>query len=133
MAKDEEEERLRKVALRNAQSILVARQRADEALRKQTDWLQVTLSSIGDAVISTNAEGRVTFMNGVAEALTGYTSAEALHRPLADVFHLINEQTREPAENPVPRVLREGVIAGLPNQTVLVARDGTERDGSRRN
>jgi PAS domain S-box-containing protein len=127
MAKDEEEERLRKVALRNAQSILVARQRADEALRKQTDWLQVTLSSIGDAVISTNAEGRVTFMNGVAEALTGYTSAEALHRPLADVFHLINEQTREPAENPVPRVLREGVIAGLPNQTVLVARDGTER------
>ena len=65
-AKNDEEELLRSVALQNAQSILLARQRAEEALRKQSEWLRITLASIGDAVISTDAEGRVTFMNGVA-------------------------------------------------------------------
>jgi PAS domain S-box-containing protein len=124
---DDEEERLRTVALRNAQSILAARLEAAEALRRQSEWLRVTLASIGDAVISTDAEGRVTFLNGVAEALTGWTQAEALHRPLPEVLHLINDQTRQPAENPASRALREGTIAGLGNHTVLVARDGTER------
>ena len=74
---DDEEEQLRSVALQNAQSILAARRGAEEALRKQSEWLRVTLASIGDAVISTDAEGRVTFMNGVAETLTGWTQAEA--------------------------------------------------------
>ena len=86
-----------------------------------------TLASIGDAVISTDAEGRVTFMNGVAEALTGWPQAEALGRPLPDVFHIVNERTRQPVENPVLRALREGTIVGLANHTVLIARDGTER------
>ena len=70
-ANDDEGDRLRAVALQNAQSILRARQRAEEELRKQSEWLRITLASIGDAVISTDAEGRVTFMNGVAESLTG--------------------------------------------------------------
>ncbi len=126
-AKDDEEERLRGVALQNAQSILLARQRAEEALRKQSDWLRITLASIGDAVISTDAEGRVTFMNGVAEALTGWPQAEAVGRPLPDVFHIVNERTRQPVENPALRAVREGTIVGLANHTVLVARDGTER------
>jgi PAS domain S-box-containing protein len=126
-AKDDEEERLRIVALRNAQSILLARQRAEEALRQQSDWLRVTLASIGDAVISTDAEGRVTFMNAVAETLTGWTQAEAQGRPLPEVFHIVNEETRQPAENPALRALREGTIVGLANSTVLIARDGTER------
>src|SRR4051794_4182178 len=126
-AKDDEEERLRTVALRNAQSILVARQRAEEALRRQSEWLRVTLASIGDAVISTDAEGRVTFLNGVAEALTGWPQAEAARRPLPDIFRIINEHTRKPVENPADRALNEGVIVGLANHTVLIARDGTER------
>ena len=104
----EEEQQLRSVALQNAQSILIARRQAEEALRKHSEWLRVTLASIGDGVISTDAEGRVTFMNGVAEALTGWPQAEALGHPLPEVFHIINEQTRQPVENPALRALREG-------------------------
>jgi PAS domain S-box-containing protein len=126
-AQDNEEERLRAVALQNAQSILLARGRAEEALQKQSEWLRITLASIGDAVISTDAEGRVTFMNGAAEALTGWPQAEAVGRPLPDVFHIVNEPTRQPVENPALRALREGTIVGLANHTVLIARDGRER------
>ncbi|HJT78136.1 MAG TPA: PAS domain S-box protein [Gemmataceae bacterium] len=127
MANRDEEERLRAVALQNARSIVLARQRSEEALRRQSDWLRVTLASIGDAVISTDAEGRVTFMNAVAEALTGWTQAEAQGRPLPEVFHIVNEETRQPAENPALRALREGTIVGLANSTLLIARDGSER------
>lgn len=77
-ATDHEEARLRSVALQNARSIDLARRRAEEALRKQSEWLRVTLSSIGDGVISTDADGRVSFMNGVAESLTGWRLNEAL-------------------------------------------------------
>ncbi|MDQ3011043.1 MAG: ATP-binding protein, partial [Acidobacteriota bacterium] len=124
--KDDEEELLRSVALQNAQSILIARQRAEDALRKQSEWLRVTLASIGDAVISTDAEGSVTFMNGIAESLTGWTQAEALGHPLPDIFHIINEQNRQPVDNPAIRALREGNIVGLANHTTLIAKDGTE-------
>ncbi len=124
---DDEEERLRAVALQTAQSIHAARRRAEEELRKQTEWLRVTLASIGDGVISTDAEGRVTFMNGVAEQLTGWPQAEAIRRSLPDVFRIVNESTRQPIENPALRALREGAIVGLANHTVLVARDGSER------
>lgn len=126
-ARDNEEERLRSVALQNAQSILQARRRAEEELRKQSEWLRVTLSSIGDVVISTDAEGRVSFMNGVAESLTGWSQSEALGHPLPDVFHIVNEQSRQPVENPALRALRAGTIVGPANHTVLVAKDKTER------
>jgi PAS domain S-box-containing protein len=126
-ANEDEDALLRSVALQNAKSILLARQRAEEALRKQSEWLRITLASIGDAVISTDAEARVTFLNVVAEALTGWTQAEAVGHPLSDIFHVINERTREPVENPALRALREGTIVGLANHTVLIARDGTER------
>ncbi len=122
-----EEEELRSVTLQNAQSILLARRRAEEELRKQSEWLRVTLSSIGDAVISTDAEGRVTFMNGVAETLTGWRQAEALGRPLPDVFQIFDEASRRAAENPVEKVLRLGRVVGLANHTILIAKDGTER------
>jgi PAS domain S-box-containing protein len=101
--------------------------RDEESLRKQSEWLRVALASIGDAVMSTDAEGRVTFMNGVAEALTGWPQAEALGRPLPEVFHIINACTREPADDPALRALREGAVVGLADHTILVARDGTER------
>src|SRR5881275_1306411 len=123
-AKDDEEERLRAVALRNAQSILLARQRAEEALRKQSEWLRIALASIGDAVISTDAEGRVTFLNRVAESLTGWPEAEALGRPLPDVLRIVSEATGLAVEDPALRALREGTIVGLANHTILVARDG---------
>lgn len=125
-ARDDDAE-LRSVALQNAQSILLARRRAEEALRKQSEWLRITLASIGDAVISTDVNGKVTFMNGVAQRLTGWPEAEALGRPLADVFRIINERTRQPVENPALRALREGAVVGLANHTLLVARDGSER------
>jgi PAS domain S-box-containing protein len=126
-ASDEEEERLRSVALQNAHSILVARRRAEEALRKQSEWLRITLSSIGDAVISTDAEGRVTFMNRVAETLTGWPESEAIGRLLPEVFHIVDEATRQSGESPALRALREGGVVGLANHTVLIARDGSER------
>ena len=89
--------------------------------------LATTLRSVGDAVISTDATGAIQFMNTVAESLTGWSEQEARHRPLVEVFRIVNEQTREPVESPVAKVLREGKIVGLANHTVLIARDDTER------
>jgi PAS domain S-box-containing protein len=86
----------------------------------------VTLKSIGDAVIATDAKGRLELLNPVAETLTGWTNEEARGRPLAEVFRIINEETRQPVENPVARVMREGVVVGLANHTALIARNGTE-------
>lgn len=123
---DNEEERLRSVALQNAQSILLARQRAEEALRKESERLRVTLASIGDAVISTDVQGRVTFMNAKAEFLAGWSEADALGLPLPDVFRIINEETRQPVDNPVEKVLREGKLIELASHTVLIAQDGKE-------
>jgi PAS domain S-box-containing protein len=101
--------------------------RSEEDLHKQSDWLRVTLASIGDAVLCTDAQGRITFMNTVAETLTGWPLAEALGRPLTEVFRIVNEFTGEPAENPALLALRDGAIAGLANHTILIARDGTAR------
>ena len=86
----------------------------------------VTLASIGDAVIATDTQGRVTFLNPMAESLTGWPLAEAVGRPLAEVFRIINEQTRQPVEDPAAKVLRLGTLVGLANHTALVARDGRE-------
>jgi PAS domain S-box-containing protein len=126
-SQDDEERRLRSVALQNANTLLTVRQTVDRELAAERERLRITLASIGDAVISTDAEGRVTYLNGVAESLTGWTQAEAAGRPLQDVFQVVNEYTRQPAENPALRALREGVGVGLTNDTVLIARDGSER------
>lgn len=95
-------------------------------LREQREWLRTTLASIGDAVIATDREGRVAFLNPVAENLTGWRADAAVGQPLERVFPIINEYTRRPVENPVAKVLREGKIVGLANHTVLTARDGQE-------
>jgi PAS domain S-box-containing protein len=125
-AKDDEEQLLRSVVQQNAQSIHLARRRADEVLRKESDWLRVTLSSIGDAVITTDVEGRVTFMNRVAESLTGWTQDEALGRSLPDIFQILNEESRQPVENPALRTLSAGATVRLANHTILIAKDGTD-------
>jgi two-component system cell cycle sensor histidine kinase/response regulator CckA len=100
---------------------------AEEALRRSEESLSVTLNSIGDAVLATDTEGRVTRLNPVAEKLTGWPQAEALGRPVAEVFHIINETTRAPGVIPVDKVLATGEIHGLANHTILIARDGAER------
>ena len=101
--------------------------RALEELAQEREQLAVTLRSIGDAVIATDEAGKVTVLNSVAEALTGWAADEARGRPLGEVYHIVNEETREPVANPAERVLREGVLVGLANHTLLVARDGTLR------
>jgi PAS domain S-box-containing protein len=101
--------------------------RAADQLAAEKARLAVTLGSIGDAVIATDAARRVTVFNSVAEQLTGWRADEALNRPVDDVFRIINEETRRREESPVERVLREGVVVGLANHTVVIARDGTER------
>jgi PAS domain S-box-containing protein len=124
---DEEEKLLRTIAPQNAQSILQARQQAEEDLRTQTERLRITLASIGDAVISTDADGRVTFMNGVAEKLTGWLQTEAIGRRVTDVFHVVDERTGHTVERPALRALEQGTVAGLATHTVLIARNGTAR------
>ncbi len=105
---------------------IVQRKRAEETVQEQRERLRVTLASIGDAVIATDQSGRITFMNAVAEGLTGWAFAESAGKPTAKVFHIINEQTRTIVDDPVARVLREGTIVGLANHTILVKKDGTE-------
>ena len=100
-----------------------ARRRAEANER----WLSAVLSSIGDAVIATDGQGRVCFTNPVARSLTGWGEEEATGKPLEDVFAIVSEDDRRPVENPVARVIREGVVVGLANHTALIARDGTER------
>jgi PAS domain S-box-containing protein len=93
---------------------------------ERRELLRITLNSIGDAVITTDVDGRITYLNAVAESLTGWGRREALGRPLDRVFRIVNEQTRQAVENPAARALREGVVVGLANHTVLIRKDGRE-------
>ena len=95
--------------------------------RQERERVRVTLDSIGDAVITTDAEGRVNFMNRVAESLIGWSNNEASGKPLEQVFTIVNEQTRQTVANPALRALDHGVIVGLANHSVLIAKDGSER------
>ncbi|MBI4996617.1 MAG: EAL domain-containing protein [Rhodocyclales bacterium] len=102
------------------------RDAAESSLFAEKERAQVTLASIGDAVITTDVGGHVQFLNGVAEELTGWSSEEAQGQPLDRVFRIINEGTRETIDNPVQIVLHSGAIVGLANHTVLIRRDGGE-------
>jgi two-component system cell cycle sensor histidine kinase/response regulator CckA len=103
------------------------RKQAEEALAAEKERLSVTLRSIGDGVITTDVEAKVILINKVAVELTGWTEEEAVGRPLTEVFHIISEETRERCENPAEKVMATGKIVGLADDTVLIARDGTER------
>ena len=102
-------------------------QRANTSLQIERERFRTTLSSIGDAVIATDTDGQVTFVNTVAQELTGWAMADALNQPLETIFRIVHETTRAQVENPALRALREGIIIGLANHTVLIARDGSER------
>lgn len=103
------------------------RQLAEDDMRRQKEWLQVTLQSIGDAVIATSPSGHIVFMNPVAQAYLGWSEEEAAGRPLKEVFRIVNEYTGEPVDSPVSEVIRRGVVVGLANHTLLIHRDGSRR------
>ena len=103
-----------------------ARRSAEKKLREQRELLQVTLESIGDAVIATDIEGKINFINPTAEKITGWTIEEAEGRQLEEVFRIVNEETREPIESPFEAIKREGITVGLANHTMLISKDGGE-------
>ncbi len=105
---------------------ITERRRLEREAHAHQQWFQVTLGSIGDAVIATDPEARVTFMNPSAEKLTGWAQQEAVGRPLAEVFNIVNEETRHSVESPVVKAVREGAVVGLANHTLLIAKDGQE-------
>lgn len=105
---------------------ITARRQAERALAREKEVAEVTLQAIGDGVIRTDADGRIEYLNPVAEMHTGWPLADAYGRFLTDVFDIVNEHTREPTPNPVTRCLREGRIVGLANHSVLRRRDGQE-------
>lgn len=100
--------------------------RAQIRSNDRREVLRVTLQSIGDAVITTDIEGRITYLNNVAESLTGWSHEDALGQPLDTVFQILNELTRLPVQNPAARALHEGVVVGLANHTVLIQKNGKE-------
>jgi PAS domain S-box-containing protein len=99
---------------------------ARDALTREKELLATTLASIGDAVVVTDAEGRITYVNSEAERLTKWSNADAAGQPLPNVFRIVNEETRAAVEDPVKKVLRLGRVVGLANHTVLLAKDGSE-------
>lgn len=106
---------------------LVSREKAAFVIAEQGERFRTTLASIGDAVITTDTEGRVTNLNAVAEELTGWPLHEAQGQSLTLIFKIVNESTRLPVENPALRALRTGTIIGLANHTILIAKGGHER------
>ncbi|MDP4174227.1 MAG: PAS domain S-box protein [Bacteroidota bacterium] len=100
--------------------------KTESRLKASQRWLSTTLKSIGDAVIATNVNGLVTFMNTVAESLTGFSYSEADGKPLEEIFNIINEFTREKIEHPVAKVIRNGAVVGLANHTLLISKNGKE-------
>lgn len=98
----------------------------EEALADEKERLAVTLRSIGDGVITTDTDGNIVLINKVAEKLTGWSQQEAFGRKLEEVFHIVNEKTRQPCESPVDKVMATGMVVGLANHTVLIAKDGRE-------
>jgi PAS domain S-box-containing protein len=129
----ETQHRLKNLVHVETQHLLEVQERINQQLQQANVTLQiseaklgVTLNSIGDGVIATDAEGRVTLLNPLAERLTGWTRTEAAGRPVDEIFHIISQETRQPAAIPVKETLARGTIQGLANHTILIARDGRE-------
>ena len=111
---------------------ITQRRAAERELWESRERLRITLDSIGDALITTDAVDHVTYVNPVAEKLLGYSVEQANGQPLGDVFKIVNEFSRDVVENPVERVLRDGHVVGLANHTVLIRRGGIEMPKSMR-
>ncbi len=105
---------------------ITERRQMEDTLFEEKELAQVTLRSIGDAVITTNIDAQIEFLNPIAENLTGWRMEDAIGRDLVDVFRVINEDSREPVVDPVARCLKEGCVVGLANHSILIRRDGSE-------
>ncbi|MBU4100957.1 MAG: PAS domain S-box protein, partial [Proteobacteria bacterium] len=104
----------------------VYKHKIESKLKENERWLSTILKSIGDAVVVTDTEGNIKFMNDVAGYLTGWKLEQAIGKPLVDIFNIVNEKTRKKVEDPVTKVIREGKVVGLANHTILISKDGTE-------
>jgi PAS domain S-box-containing protein len=131
----ERQQKLQNLVHRETERLLQIQEATNAALQQVNATLQVseaklavTLNSIGDAVMTTDADARVTLLNPLAEALTGWLQADAAGRPVDEIFHIISKETRELSTIPVMATLAHGTIQGLANHTVLIARDGAEHD-----
>ena len=112
--------------LHTAVEMALYKYKMESRLKEREGWLSTILLSIGDAVIVTDVEGNIQFMNDVACSLTGWKHEDAFGKSLVDIFNIINEKTRKKVEDPVTKVIREGRVVGLANHTLLISRDGTE-------
>jgi len=110
--------------LNTAIEIALYKHKIEKKLRQSEAWLSTMLNSIGDAVIAADTNERITFMNPVAQFLTGWAQEDAVQKPLTQVFHIINEKTGEIVENNFDKVIRKNMIIGLANHTILIAKDG---------
>ncbi|MEI6972034.1 MAG: PAS domain S-box protein, partial [bacterium] len=117
----------RRVVWNGIELDITDRKRAEEAMRRSEEKLAITLDSIGDAVIATDAAGEITRMNPIAAKLTGWIAAEAIGHQFDEVFHIINTESRKAIESPAARILRDGQAGGMISNTAIVSRDGTER------
>lgn len=118
------EEEFLLTSLQTLTSLLLAKFRSDEALRESQEWLRVTLTSIGDAVMACDPQSKVTFLNSVAEELSGWSTEQALGKPIQEIFKIVSEHSGQPADDIVARVLQEGRIVALANSTALVTKKG---------
>ncbi|MDP2202866.1 MAG: PAS domain S-box protein, partial [Methylicorpusculum sp.] len=114
--------------LENQEAMNKQLQQTNLKLRVSEEGFSVTLNSIGDAVIATDSQARVTLLNPLAEQLTGWSLAEASGRPVYEIFNIINKKSRQPATIPLMETLTHGTVQGLTNHTVLIARNGSECD-----
>ncbi len=135
-----ETDRLRSTALKTAELVRIARLRAERALlavneelaakteelRKQREWFEVTLSSVGDAVITTDTQGHVTYLNPIAESMTGWQSIDAFGEPIDEIFRIVNESTQRVLSNPIKAVLKSGKNTRLPAHTALIDKNGAQ-------
>ncbi len=106
--------------------VITARKQAQEQVAAEKEWFRTTLASIGDAVITTDRDGRITYLNPVAEQLTGWPNDEGVGQSMVTVFNVINEKTHQPTKSPVEQVIQEGKKVGLANHSALIARDGRQ-------
>lgn len=112
--------------LHTAVELSLYRHQLETKLKDREQWLDTILTSIGDAVIATDEKNRITLLNPAAEALTGWKQAEAIGKNSTEVFHIINEENRTLIDSPISKALQEGVVVGLPEQAILIAKNGTE-------
>ncbi len=106
--------------------IALYKHETESKLKRIERWLATTLKSIGDAVIATDTQGRINFMNPVAELLTGWKQEEAVGKNLTEVYNILDEETRKQTKDPVAKIMEEGIVIGMEHRTVLISRDGKE-------